>query len=165
KNILIVKKKLLGNILENTKLVTQIKLFSYLLPPTGRGSPTDKTSVIDVYESIFIFVQPGDDAVQAALTKRQSELIKKKQKLQPIIVVIGDFEEIRCCIYDIKWKLPNILSAFDILFKSFFTLDLNFPYQSLTHYEVLQRCIYGIESKPVDPKANTVINDLDRYAI
>lgn len=89
---------------------------------------------------------------------------KTNKKLQPLIVIIGDCEEIICCVYDLRWKLENVLAAFDVLFKCFFTFDLEFPYQSIVQYKTLQYFVYEIISKTIHPKARTVVADLKRIA-
>lgn len=42
---------------ENKKNISRMKLLAFVLPPTGRGSPTDKTSVLEVFESTIIMFQ------------------------------------------------------------------------------------------------------------
>lgn len=87
-----------------------------------------------------------------------------KQTLRQIIVAIGpdwdNLEEVICCIDQIKWKPEDLLSAFDIIFKSFFTLDLGYPYESKVLYGVIQEYIYKIASKKVHANVNAVLSDI-----
>ncbi|KAF7991039.1 hypothetical protein HCN44_000844 [Aphidius gifuensis] len=132
-----------------SKLVAQAalgvdeKILPFLLPPHGRANIKNKTTVVDVEESIILFARP-------------------------VIVIIGkDWEEINdilCFITEkVKWKADNMISAIDIIFKSFWVLDLAYPYESEVHWGIIQKFIYNIESK-VHPEAVDVMINLSVIA-
>ncbi|KAF7991038.1 hypothetical protein HCN44_000843 [Aphidius gifuensis] len=156
-----------------SKLVAQAalgvdeKILPFLLPPHGRANIKNKTTVVDVEESIILFARNNDE-MKVIIQRRSQKLKKLGKPFQPVIVIIGkDWEEINdilCFITEkVKWKADNMISAIDIIFKSFWVLDLAYPYESEVHWGIIQKFIYNIESK-VHPEAVDVMINLSVIA-
>lgn len=83
--------------------------------------------------------------------------------MQPIVVVIGPDEKhlvkFICCFNEIRWKVNDLLTALDIIFKFFFTTQVDYPFESQVQWSIVQCFIYNIQD-PQCSKAAPVLTDL-----
>lgn len=74
-----------------------------------------------------------------------------KLLMQPQLVAVGaDWDSITdcyICVNQIQWEKENILEVLDILFKTFYILDIEFPAESERIWSLIQFGFYGIVSE------------------
>lgn len=89
------------------------------------------------------------------ISELKSRLESRREKLkihgmaeQPLVVVVGEtllnIEAIYVCISDTCYKFPSVLKAFDIVFKSFYALQLPYPKEVEHSWQIVQFRIFGI---------------------
>ncbi|KAF7987972.1 hypothetical protein HCN44_004788 [Aphidius gifuensis] len=105
------------------------------------------------------------DEMKILITRRSQNLKKLGKPFQPVLVVIGKswsrIEEVLCCVTaEVKWISENIITGIDIIFKSFFTLDLEYPFESEVHWCIIANLIYKIENTTIHPEAVGVLMNL-----
>ncbi|KAF7990522.1 hypothetical protein HCN44_000327 [Aphidius gifuensis] len=107
-----VLKQLFNNTNVDTKISAYIRILPFLLPPHGRANMKNKTTVVDVEESIILFARNNDE-MKVIIQKRSQKLKKLGKPFQPVIVIIGkDWEEINdiLCFITEKKFIYNIES-------------------------------------------------------
>lgn len=66
----------------------------------------------------------------------------------PYIVCCGPLERLQCCHIvwkDLQYDFNNITAAVDVLYKSFFVLQIDFPFASAHIWCFLQKYVYRME--------------------
>lgn len=113
-----------------------------------------KCSTAEVRDSFILQI---DDATQL---KEARKKVRDKHKdlhmtVQPYIIVAGSFENITnryIIVNDITYELPTITRAVDTCFKIIWALYLEYPSACLPVWQFLQRAIYKIPVKAIDPR-------------
>ncbi|KAF7987574.1 hypothetical protein HCN44_003437 [Aphidius gifuensis] len=145
----------------DVKIASKIKLLSFLMPPHDRANKLIKTTVVDVHKSMILHVQTAD-AINNAIMTRSRMLKSLNKNLQPTLTVVGvDFDhldEFICCINNVKWKCDDFLTAFDRIFKSYFVLDVNYPYESEVIWGVIQRHLYQVDCNVPSENTRWLVN-------
>ena len=78
---------------------------------------------------------------------------------QPYLLILGDREEPQGVFVIAERKaLPqkSLVKAVDVCFKLFYILDLNYPWESATTWEFIQKVVYGL-GEPNDNTCKEVI--------
>ncbi|XP_031331406.1 uncharacterized protein LOC116162026 [Photinus pyralis] len=144
----------------------QIVSLPHIFPPKGRsrsGKEHWKYTTNESVEGIIVHATtPGDieRKVQTQLEKAASRKIHKE--VQPYLIVEGpqlsDIRNTYVVIDKIHFHAESTLKGFDILFKSFFALNINYPVQSEHIWYAIQSIFFNI---PVpDNKITGNITDL-----
>lgn len=89
------------------------------------------------------------------ITKKIEDLAKaankQKQTLQPFLIRCGSAAEYRPKYYlvidNVKYKFESGTKAFDTLFKSYHALHASYPAAAAHLYLLIQRCVYGFQTK------------------
>lgn len=113
---------------------------------------------------MIIFVKlPGD--VENAIAARREKLKKYKLPLQPLLVVVGQTVlQTFVSIDSLLYRVPSVLQAFDICFKSFHVLQTNYPPESEHIWRVVQHLIYNLNTKydKKIPLVEKIIQDITK---
>lgn len=92
---------------------------------------------------------PGD--IEVKIEQITKKAYDKKQTVQPYLVVEGAaLETIRTTyivIDKIKYQFLSTIEAFDILFKTYHALHIQYPPQSAHILQLIQNAVYGIKTK------------------
>lgn len=92
----------------------------------------------------------------------ENEVAKKRTKmdnmglhLQPFIIVVGPsaeaLESVHIRIDDITYMIPSLLTALDVLFKIYITVNIAYPLESENICYFIQRGIFNIQTVFDDP--------------
>ncbi|KAF7987969.1 hypothetical protein HCN44_004785 [Aphidius gifuensis] len=156
----IIKKNNNNNII----IAHQIKLASYLLPPSAQIARGWKPSVAESEDSLMLLASTNDE-VDQVIIDRANKLKEYKLTSQPIIVVVGEswtkITDFYTCIDGLKYKFDNLLEALDSLFCCFFVYDLKYPLESKTVCSVISKDLYGFTLNENLIKVNEVLIDLE----
>lgn len=119
-----------------------------ILRPTTRFS-NKKTTINDGVNSMISFINTINDLERVREDKINMASINKT-KIQPYIVVQGDditkISNFYVIVGKTIIKLTTFLSALDVCFKSFYTLNLKYPAESEVVWQCLQNYIYEINT-------------------
>lgn len=98
------------------------------------------------------------------LVERKNKLIQYGLQEQPLIIVVGanKIEKSFVHISDIEYEVDSPLKAVDTAFKSFYSLQLQYPKEASHPWMVIQRRIYRIkgETDVTMPCVNSFVLDL-----
>ncbi|CAH0547165.1 unnamed protein product [Brassicogethes aeneus] len=134
---------------EDEKLPIQLTLLGHLLPPRGR-TKNWKFSILESIEGIIIHVEnPGD--IEMTIQKTIEKAYDRKLTVQPYLLVEGNtIDNIRSSylVFDkIKYQFNTVTKAFDLLFKSYHALNIQYPPQSAHILQLIQNAVYNIFTK------------------
>lgn len=124
-----------------------------------------KPSISEAQETIVVVIKTVSDFYRVTENQRQ-KYASYKLNIQPLMVCIGeDLATIKefYVVYDnIKYKLPNFLKAFDVLFKLFHVFNFECPLASNVAWTFIQKHLYRI-STPYDRVNSNLKNLLEHF--
>ena len=88
--------------------------------------------------------------MEPSLTTRKDKLRVYGITQQPIIVAIGSattFEAFYVVINNIKYRVDDLMTAVDLCFKSFHTLNATYPKECAVIWEFLESFVYNCSFK------------------
>jgi hypothetical protein len=102
------------------------------------------------------------------LTARIAEAKLNGIQIQPFMLVVGEPSNIVSVVVVIDqtfWATPSIRAAFDMLFKTFFVLNVQYPVPTIKMFSFFQRCVYKIscvtDTTLVKSAVYTVANEIN----
>ncbi|XP_033104574.1 uncharacterized protein LOC117107122 [Anneissia japonica] len=122
---------------DGKKVNVSLGLLPCILPP---GRKAKKRASVDEALASYIDVKP----VGTNLPKYLEEV----SNTQPYVLILGGFADpLQCFTIVERRAIPQVsfLKAIDVCFKLFYILNLNYPWQSYTTWEFIQKVIYGLE--------------------
>ncbi|XP_063993638.1 uncharacterized protein LOC135171188 [Diachasmimorpha longicaudata] len=136
---------------ENSRTALQIHLLAQNVHPKKKINKNWKPSIPDCQDSILVStqsVQTIDEAVEARgiIAKTRRTLVK------PFILVIGStiasVTHVYACLGGVKYEVPTVLQALDIVFKAFTLSKIDFPAESQTIWSLIKKAVYDISIEP-----------------
>ncbi|XP_070525531.1 uncharacterized protein [Cardiocondyla obscurior] len=113
---------------------------------------------------IFLFQLPADTVV---IQERRKKVIKDLGlTLQPFIIVVGpqisDIDSAYVCVDKILYKVPSVLTALNICFKTFHVFNAIYPPESEHLWLLLQRILFMFSTKwdKMAPYVMEIITDM-----
>lgn len=117
-----------------------------------------KFSVSDSQNTFAILAQSNQELdLQINLRKVQG------RNIQPLLLVVGDtckVKEMSIYFDGIRYPVLKVLSAIDILFKTFFVFSLQFPEECDTFYSFLQLFFYEIKLNKQQTRIYSIKNEI-----
>lgn len=102
------------------------------------------------------------------VAEQKEKALKRKTasgEVEPYLIVVGQTLSTVTVTYliidKIQFMFRSVLKAFDILFKTFFALDLKYPAQAEHIYILIQKGIFGIST--INDKPLPYIEDILKY--
>ncbi|KAL0130348.1 hypothetical protein PUN28_002172 [Cardiocondyla obscurior] len=152
----------------DSKICVQLFLLSHIIPPKGRvrGKRRQwKPSITECKDSFIIHtVLPADTVV---IQERRKKVIKDLGlTLQPFIIVVGpqisDIDSAYVCVDKILYKVPSVLTALNICFKTFHVFNAIYPPESEHLWLLLQRILFMFSTKwdKMAPYVMEIITDM-----
>lgn len=96
---------------------------------------------------ICLFFQTSAD-LDSALRTFDTRLAAKNQTFQPQLIIVGNIASPEAVYVaynkERRFQCASILSGLDLVFKSFFSLDVKYPEAVATIWLFIQQVIYGI---------------------
>ncbi|KAF7995283.1 hypothetical protein HCN44_004755 [Aphidius gifuensis] len=145
-------------------------LVFWLLPLFIKTSVTGETKNFRANKSIaqnnFILHAKSEEQLIIALNERKKYHEENKIPIQPLPVIVGEsltkIDKYYVIINDIKYEAISTLDAIDSAFKSFYSLQLDFPKISENIWILLQHRIYRItgETDKNKPELKRLINQM-----
>ncbi|XP_044003521.1 uncharacterized protein LOC122849059 [Aphidius gifuensis] len=154
----------------NTPAGVRSTLVFWLLPLFIKTSVTGETKNFRANKSIaqnnFILHAKSEEQLIIALNERKKYHEENKIPIQPLPVIVGEsltkIDKYYVIINDIKYEAISTLDAIDSAFKSFYSLQLDFPKISENIWILLQHRIYRItgETDKNKPELKRLINQM-----
>lgn len=94
--------------------------------------------------NIFSFQTIGE--LEHKIEERRTKVKNLSSTIQPFLVIVGESEAIYVVIDSFKYKLNTAVEGFDVCFKSFFALGLQYPPESKQVWMFIQKFIFKIET-------------------
>lgn len=151
--------------ISETKTLTIFWLLHHLFPPQQKIR-TDSTgaklrkkfSVPDSQESFMVMADTKDELdTKLKLLKLQS------RNIQPRLLIVGQLSKIMSIsLYfdEISYPFLTIINAFDILFKTFFVFNLEFPEESEIFYTFIQSLLYDLPTSKKFVKVSSIKHEI-----
>lgn len=117
-----------------------------------------KFSVSDSQES-FALIADDDKELELKLELRRMH----NTNIQPLLLVIGDLNCIKkLYIYfdGLRYPVLRVLTAVDLLYKTFFVFNLEFPNESIIFFNFLQNFFYEMKSNVKFPKVSMIKDEI-----
>lgn len=108
-------------------------------------------------EGLLLHVNTVAD-VESSLQGLKDNLQKRGDHLQPSLVVIGPLHKIEATIVvvdNIRYQVPSCLHGVDLVFKSFFALDCDYPNCATLLWIFIQKSGYDL-SLPTDQNSQSL---------
>lgn len=136
-----------------------------LFPPQQKLI-TDKTGAkckrkysISDSQSSFALIAENNRELELKL-----ELLKlHNNNIQPLLLVIGQVhcvQQIYIYFDGIRFPILKVLTAVDLLYKTFFVFNLEFPNESIIFYNFLQCFFYEMKSDKKFPKVSMIKDEI-----
>lgn len=150
-----------------------------LIKPTARICSTNKTTkkrsyvkptIVDSRQSFFLLASTSCE-LQSKIKITTDLAFEKKETLQPLICCVGEdvmqIKEYFIYYGSVFYKFENILKCFDVAFKIFHVLNLEYPVNCKNVYLFFQECIYNIALKNCEKTTilSSVLNDIKNTPI
>jgi hypothetical protein len=100
-------------------------------------------------------------SLHEALLKQQ-KMNDRLDRTRPYILQIGRSLFIVADGCSVVVQPPKLSVAFDILMKSFFVFNMQFPKQISVIYTFLQHALLGVDSSSLTPRAQKLANELEK---
>ena len=115
-----------------------------------------------IYSSLFhidfVYLQIAGD-IDNELRRRIDKAHQNRTTIQPYLLIQGETSFV--VIDTIKYVFHDVLRAFEVLFKCFHVMNLNYPSASEHIYFVLQRIVFKITTD-FDSKYIPLIRDVEQ---
>lgn len=129
-------------------------LQSPILQITDKNNKRWKPSILESRESVVIFVNDMSDiSSKLECLKRKYENLKngingKCLSLQPVVIVFGrdifNLKKFVIHVDDVYFEAPTLLQAIRICFMLFYSLNLEYPVESLQTWQFFQKYFFNI---------------------
>lgn len=153
--------------INNTKFFSESKIFTilwyshHLFPPQLKISTDESGSK---YRKKFTIIDSQESFAVIAATVEELEtklkLLKiQKRNIQPKLLIIGDISKVKeIYVYfdEIRYPFISLLKAFDVLFKTFYVFNLQYPQESEIFYNFIQSLFYDMPANKKCIKASSI---------
>lgn len=137
----------------------------HLFPPQAtvvteeNGAKRRKKFSISDSQNAFAIVARSSAELDLKINLRKLQ----SRSIQPLLLIIGDVhmvKEIYIYFDGIKYPILKVLNAVDILYKTFFVFNLEFPEESNVYFNFLQTFFYEMKSEKKIPKISSIKNEI-----
>lgn len=87
--------------------------------------------------------------MQEAVARRRERLYSMGERMQPMVVLVGDLKSISCAyvvLDETTWMVQSPVKAVDICFKAYHVLHAKYPVETQA-WMLLQKFVYDINTK------------------
>ncbi|XP_071576013.1 uncharacterized protein [Temnothorax nylanderi] len=149
--------KLKLDISEDSKLAITIQLLSYMIPPKQKVKQKcsvtkkhyNKASIALSRDSMIKYVATSADITK--IRQEASDQAKETQtSVQPYVIIVVSIENVDhlyVTIDDVLYSTESTLEAFDICFKAFHVLKINYPDASKHLWMLIHRGLYKFQTQ------------------
>lgn len=159
----------LDHLTDDSKIFLQLCMLPHIIPPKGRirvkGKNQWKPSISECKDSIVMHAVLSADTIN--IQERRKEAMRNVgMTVQPFIIAVGltlsEIDSFYVCIDTVLYKVPSILKALEICFKSFHVFDAVYPPESEHLWLLLQRVLFKFSTKwdKMTPYIMEVISEL-----
>ncbi|XP_066595383.1 uncharacterized protein [Prorops nasuta] len=137
-----------SNLSEDCRIAIELLTLPHLVPPKGRiriKKGQWKPSIQECKDSIILHAKNLGN-INHLQEMRINALYEIGLSVQPYIIVVGatldTLKSFYVCIDAILYKVPSMIIALDVCFKTFFAFDASYPVASEHIWLIIQRCLY-----------------------
>ena len=136
---------------ENFNDMNLVRGLIHLLPGVTSkvGGKTRKPSTVEAQNALIKIVDSETD-ITAVMDEQVNSASADNKTLQPRIICVVSGETVcssNVIINDVMYKLPTVIKALDITFKSHMTLNACYSKETHNFYTFLQKYVYQISTK------------------